>query len=124
MLVLGVGVPVLNLMVPADSFFHVPTYVVTLIGKYLCFAMLALALDLIWGYCGILSLGHGAFFALGGYAMGMHLMREIGERGVYGNPVLPDFMVFLNWKELPLFHKQQLHVRSLRLLSVSNRFFQ
>lgn len=101
MLVLGVAIPVLNLLVPEDSFLHVPTYVVTLIGKYLCFAMLALALDLIWGYCGILSLGHGAFFALGGYAMGMYLMRQIGDRGVYGNPVLPDFMVFLNWQELP-----------------------
>jgi urea transport system permease protein len=101
MAVLGVLVPILNLAVPADSAFHVPTYMVTLIGKYLCFAMLALALDLIWGYCGILSLGHGAFFALGGYAMGMYLMRQIGDRGVYGNPVLPDFMVFLNWQELP-----------------------
>lgn len=101
LLVLGIAVPVLNLLVPEDSFLHMPTYVVTLIGKYLCFAMLALALDLIWGYCGILSLGHGAFFALGGYAMGMYLMRQIGERGVYGNPTLPDFMVFLNWQELP-----------------------
>lgn len=101
MLVLGIAIPVLNLLVPQDSFLHVPTYVVTLIGKYLCFAMLALALDLIWGYCGILSLGHGAFFALGGYAMGMYLMRQIGDRGVYGNPLLPDFMVFLNWQELP-----------------------
>lgn len=94
-------VPILNLLVPEDSFFHIPTYAVTLMGKYLCFAMLALALDLIWGYCGILSLGHGAFFALGGYAMGMYLMRQIGERGVYGNALLPDFMVFLNWQELP-----------------------
>ena len=75
--------------------------VVALVGKYLCYAMLALALDLVWGYCGILSLGHGAFFALGGYAMGMYLMRQIGARGVYANPILPDFMVFLNWKELP-----------------------
>jgi urea transport system permease protein len=74
-----------------------------LFGKYLCYALLALALDLVWGYCGILSLGHGAFFALGGYAMGMYLMRQIGPRGVYGNPVLPDFMVFLNYKELPWF---------------------
>jgi urea transport system permease protein len=72
-----------------------------LIGKYLCYAMLALSLDLVWGYCGILSLGHGAFFALGGYAIGMYLMRQIGSRGVYGNPDLPDFMVFLNWTELP-----------------------
>ena len=88
-------------MVPATSAFHISTYLVTLLGKYLCYALLALALDLVWGYCGILSLGHGAFFALGGYAMGMHLMRMIGPRGVYGNPVLPDFMVFLNWSELP-----------------------
>ncbi|WP_118134329.1 urea ABC transporter permease subunit UrtC [Oceanicella sp. SM1341] len=81
----------------------VPSYIVALLGKYLCYALLAVALDLCWGFCGILSLGHGAFFALGGYAMGMHLMREIGPRGVYGNPVLPDFMVFLNWQELPWF---------------------
>ena len=78
-------------------------YAVTLIGKYLTYALLALAVDLVWGYCGILSLGHAAFFALGGYAMGMYLMRQIGTRGVYGDPVLPDFMVFLNWKELPWF---------------------
>ena len=88
--------------VPADSAFAVPPYVVALMGKYLCYAILALALDLVWGYCGILSLGHGAFFALGGYAMGMYLMRQIGARGVYANPILPDFMVFLNWKELPV----------------------
>jgi urea transport system permease protein len=74
---------------------------VSLLGKYLCFAILALSVDLVWGYGGILSLGHGAFFALGGYAMGMHLMRQIGSRGVYANPELPDFMVFLNWQELP-----------------------
>src|SRR5437588_390185 len=72
-------------------------------GKYLCYALLALSLDLVWGYCGILSLGHGAFFALGGYAMGMYLMRQIGTRGVYADPILPDFMVFLNYKELPWF---------------------
>jgi urea transport system permease protein len=96
-------VPVLNLAVPPTSMFHVPPYIVALVGKYLCYALLALALDLVWGYCGILSLGHGAFFALGGYAMGMYLMRQIGDRGVYGNPILPDFMVFLNWKELPWF---------------------
>ena len=78
-----------------------PDYLVPLLGKYLCFALLALSLDLIWGYAGILSLGQGAFFALGGYCMGMYLMRQIGTRGVYGNPLLPDFMVFLNWKELP-----------------------
>lgn len=96
-------VPALNLLLPPDSPFHVPTYLVALFGKYVCYALLALSIDLIWGYCGILSLGHGAFFALGGYAMGMYLMRQIGSRGVYANPVLPDFMVFLNWKELPFF---------------------
>lgn len=96
-------VPALNLLVPPESAFHIPTYAVSLFGKYLCYALLALALDLVWGYCGILSLGHGAFFALGGYAMGMYLMRQIGSRGVYGDPVLPDFMVFLNWQELPWF---------------------
>jgi len=97
----AVAVPVFTLLVPAGSALHMSTYTVTLLGKYLCYALLALALDLVWGYCGILSLGHGAFFALGGYAMGMYLMRQIGDRGVYGNPNLPDFMVFLNWKELP-----------------------
>jgi urea transport system permease protein len=76
---------------------------VALFGKYACYALLALSIDLIWGYCGILSLGHGAFFALGGYAMGMYLMRQIGARGVYANPILPDFMVFLNWKALPVY---------------------
>ncbi|MBP2302840.1 urea ABC transporter permease subunit UrtC [Azospirillum picis] len=99
--ILAVAVPVMTLWVPADSPFHLSVFTVSLLGKYLCFALLALALDLVWGYCGILSLGHAAFFAIGGYAMGMYLMRQIGPRGVYGNPVLPDFMVFLNWKELP-----------------------
>ena len=99
---LAIAVPVLNLLVPQSSALHVPTYVVALFGKYLCYAILALSIDLIWGYGGILSLGHGAFFALGGYAMGMYLMRQIGTRGVYANPILPDFMVFLNWKELPI----------------------
>ncbi|SMH48211.1 urea ABC transporter permease subunit UrtC [Azospirillum agricola] len=98
---LAVLVPVMTLLVPADSPFHMSIFTVSLLGKYLCFALLALALDLVWGYVGILSLGHAAFFALGGYAMGMYLMRQIGPRGVYGNPVLPDFMVFLNWTELP-----------------------
>jgi urea transport system permease protein len=100
---IAVLVPALNLLTPPDSALHIPTYMMALMGKYLCYALLALALDLVWGYCGILSLGHGAFFALGGYAMGMYLMRQIGPRGVYGNPVLPDFMVFLNYKELPWF---------------------
>jgi urea transport system permease protein len=100
---LAVIVPVLHLMVPESHPLHVPTFAVTLIGKYLAFALLALALDLAWGYCGILSLGHGAFFALGGYAMGMYLMRQIGSRGVYADPILPDFMVFLDYQELPWF---------------------
>jgi urea transport system permease protein len=103
LLALAVLVPVLNMMTGPDNPLHVPTYIMSLLGKYLTYAMLALALDLVWGFCGILSLGHGAFFALGGYAMGMYLMRQIGPRGVYGNPVLPDFMVFLNYKELPWF---------------------
>ena len=97
----GVLLPLLNLLLPDTSMLHVPTYLMTLFGKYVCYAVLALSIDLIWGYCGILSLGHGAFFALGGYAMGMYLMRQIGTRGVYADPVLPDFMVFLNWKSLP-----------------------
>lgn len=103
LLAVAIIVPVLNIALPQDSALHVPSYAVALVGKYLCYALLALALDLVWGYCGILSLGHGAFFALGGYAMGMYLMRQIGDRGVYANPLLPDFMVFLNWKELPWF---------------------
>ena len=95
--------PVLNLAVPDSSALHLSSYAVGLIGKYLCYAILALAVDFIWGFAGILSLGHAAFFALGGYAMGMYLMRQIGTCGVYGNPILPDFMVFLNWSELPWF---------------------
>jgi urea transport system permease protein len=103
LLVLGGAVllAVLNLATAPASPLHVSTYAVSLAGKYLCYAMLALAVDLVWGFAGILSLGHAAFFALGGYAMGMYLMRQIGTRGVYGNAVLPDFMVFLNWKYLP-----------------------
>jgi urea transport system permease protein len=100
---IAVAIPVLNLAVPESSAFHIPTYLVALFGKYLCYALLALSIDLIWGYGGILSLGHGAFFALGGYAMGMYLMRQIGTRGVYANPILPDFMVFLNCKALPVY---------------------
>ena len=102
-LVLALLIPALNGWVTPDFPFAVPDYLVPLLGKYLCYAILALSLDLVWGYAGILSLGHGAFFALGGYCMGMYLMRQIGTRGVYGNPLLPDFMVFLNWKELPWF---------------------
>ncbi|HUD87472.1 MAG TPA: urea ABC transporter permease subunit UrtC [Xanthobacteraceae bacterium] len=100
---IAVAVPIFNLAVPQSSALHMPTYLVALFGKYICYAILALSIDLIWGYCGILSLGHGAFFALGGYAMGMYMMRQIGTRGVYANPILPDFMVFLNWKELPIY---------------------
>ena len=94
-------IPFCNLVFPAGSPLHFSAYTVSVLGKYLTFALLGLSLDLVWGYCGILALGHGAFFALGGYAMGMYLMRQIGTRGVYGDPLLPDFMVFLNWKELP-----------------------
>jgi urea transport system permease protein len=101
--VAALAVPVLNLWVPSTSALHLSSYTVTLLGKYMTYAMLAIAVDLVWGYCGILSLGHGAFFALGGYAIGMYLMRQIGTRGVYGDANLPDFMVFLNWKELPWF---------------------
>ncbi|MEP7031270.1 MAG: urea ABC transporter permease subunit UrtC, partial [Pseudolabrys sp.] len=99
----AITIPVLNLIVPDGTTFHVSTYFVALFGKYICYGLLALSIDLIWGYVGILSLGHGAFFALGGYAMGMYLMRQIGSRGVYANPILPDFMVFLNYSELPVF---------------------
>ncbi|MCD0420891.1 urea ABC transporter permease subunit UrtC [Rubrivivax sp. JA1024] len=93
-------VPLLNLVVPETSALHLSDYAVSLLGKILCYAICALAMDLIWGYTGILSLGHGLFFALGGYAMGMYLMRQIGRDGQYRS-TLPDFMVFLDWKELP-----------------------
>ncbi len=92
--------PALNLLVPSDSPFHLSDYWLTLLGKIMCYAICALAMDLIWGYTGILSLGHGLFFALGGYVMGMYLMRQIGREGSYQSD-LPDFMVFLDWKELP-----------------------
>jgi urea transport system permease protein len=94
--------PVLNRL-PADHALYVSDFIVSITGKWICYAILALAIDLAWGYAGLLSLGHGAFFALGGYAIGMHLMRLIGPRGVYGHPVLPDFMVFLGYTELPVF---------------------
>jgi len=97
----AVAVPYANQFLPPGHPLHASSYVVGLLGKYLTYALLALAVDLIWGYAGILSLGHGAFFALGGYAMGMYLMRQIGDRGVYADPILPDFMVFLGWDELP-----------------------
>jgi urea transport system permease protein len=94
-------IAVLNVFPSAASVWHVPDFAISLLGKYLSFAILALAVDLVWGYAGILTLGHAAFFALGGYAMGMYLMREIGSRGVYGNPTLPDFMIFIGWNKLP-----------------------
>ena len=92
--------PVLNLVLPAGSALHLSDFHVSLLGKILCYAICALAMDLIWGYTGILSLGHGLFFALGGYAMGMYLMRQIGRDGQYHSD-MPDFMVFLNWKTFP-----------------------
>ena len=100
LLLVTVVVPVANLVLPAGHALHVSDYAVGLVGKMLCYAICALAMDLIWGYTGILSLGHGLFFALGGYGMGMYLMRQIGRDGNYQSE-LPDFMVFLNWKELP-----------------------
>jgi urea transport system permease protein len=103
LVLIAAAIPVANLVLPEGNPLHVPNYAVPLFGKYLNYALLALALDLVWGYCGILSLGHAAFFSLGGYAMGMYLMRQIGARGVYANPVLPDFMVFLNYHDLPWF---------------------
>jgi urea transport system permease protein len=101
-------VPIFSLLVPETSMFYMSAYALTLIGKIMCFAIAALALDLVWGYCGILSLGHGLFFAIGGYIMGMYLMRQIGAEGVYKS-ALPDFMVFLDWKELPWFWKGSEH---------------
>ncbi len=98
--VLFVGVPLLNLAVPPESPFHLSAYWVTLLGKIMCYAIVAVAMDMVWGYAGILSLGHGLFFALGGYAFGMYLMRQIGADGQY-RVNMPDFMVFLDWKEFP-----------------------
>ena len=103
LLLAAVLVPAANLALDPGSPLYLSTYTMALVGKYLCYALLAISVDLVWGYLGILTLGHGAFFALGGYAMGMYLMRQIGPRGVYGNPLLPDFMVFLNWHHLPWF---------------------
>ena len=103
-----IGVPIFSLLVSETSMFYMSAYALTLIGKIMCFAIAALALDLVWGYCGILSLGHGLFFAIGGYIMGMYLMRQIGTDGVYKSE-LPDFMVFLDWKELPWFWRGSEH---------------
>ena len=108
-LVVGIGVPVASLVLPETSALHLSAYALTLVGKLMCYAIAALALDLVWGYCGILSLGHGLFFALGGYAMGMYLMRAIGHDGKYGSD-LPDFMVFLDWHKLPWFWEGTSHL--------------
>jgi len=115
--VLLVVFPVGNLLMPADSALHVSDYAVTLGGKIMCYAIVALAMDLIWGYTGILSLGHGLFFALGGYAMGMYLMRSIGTEGVYHSE-LPDFMVFLDWKAYPWYWRYTEHFWYAALLVV------
>ena len=116
-LVVAVGVPICALVIPEGHPLHLSAYALTLIGKIMCFALAAIALDLVWGYCGILSLGHGLFFALGGYAMGMYLMRSIGREGVYKSD-LPDFMVFLDWKELPWFWQGTEHLPYALLLVV------
>jgi urea transport system permease protein len=100
LLVIALLVPALNLWVPEGQVLHLSDYAVGLVGKIMCYAICALAMDLIWGFAGILSLGHGLFFALGGYVMGMYLMRQIGSEGQYQS-ALPDFMVFLDWKTLP-----------------------
>mgnify|MGYP003582559225 CR=1 FL=1 len=109
--------PLLNLVYPADHPLHISSYAVALLGKFMCYAMAALALDLVWGYAGILSLGHGVFFALGGYAHGMYLMRSIGSDGVYQSK-LPDFMVFLDWKEYPWYWAFTEHFAYAMLLVV------
>ena len=114
-LLVGIGVPLASLVIPESSAFHVSAYAVTLGGKLMCYAIAALALDLVWGYCGVLSLGHGLFFALGGYAMGMYLMREIGHQGKYGSD-LPDFMVFLDWHKLPWYWQGTQHFAYAMLL--------
>ena len=115
--VLFIVFPLGNLVVPAGSALHISDFWVTLIGKIMCYAIVALAMDLIWGYTGILSLGHGLFFALGGYAMGMYLMRSIGHEGVYQSD-LPDFMVFLDWKAYPWYWSFTQHFWYCALLVV------
>jgi urea transport system permease protein len=109
--------PLLNLATPQDSVFHLQDYWVALIGKIMCYAILALAMDMVWGYTGILSLGHGIFFALGGYAFGMYLMRQIGHDGSYHSD-LPDFMVFLDWKSYPWYWAFTDHIAYALLLVV------
>jgi len=117
-LIVAVAVPLANIAVPGASVFHLSDYWVTLAGKIMCFAMVAIAMDLIWGYTGILSLGHGLFFALGGYALGMYLMRSIGIEGVYKSE-LPDFMVFLDWKAYPWYWNFTDHFWYCALLAVA-----
>ena len=114
---IGLGVPLSALVLPETSAFHLSAYMMTLTGKFMCYAIGALALDLVWGYCGILSLGHALFFALGGYAIGMYLMRSIGHQGVYQSD-LPDFMVFLNWHALPWYWEGTQHLWYALLLVV------
>ncbi|WP_144158686.1 urea ABC transporter permease subunit UrtC [Paraburkholderia sp. BCC1885] len=114
---IGLGVPLSALVLPETSAFHLSAYMMTLMGKFMCYAIGALALDLVWGYCGILSLGHALFFALGGYAIGMYLMRSIGHEGVYQSD-LPDFMVFLNWHALPWYWQGTQHLWYALLLVV------
>jgi urea transport system permease protein len=116
-IVMGLGVPFSALVLPESSAFHLSAYLMTLTGKFMCYAIGALALDLVWGYCGILSLGHALFFALGGYAIGMYLMRAIGHNGVYQSD-LPDFMVFLNWHALPWYWEGTQHLWYALLLVV------
>ncbi|APR35277.1 urea ABC transporter permease subunit UrtC [Paraburkholderia sp. SOS3] len=117
MIVIGLGVPFSALVLPQTSAFHLSAYAMTIAGKFMCYAIAALALDLVWGYCGILSLGHGLFFALGGYAIGMYLMRAIGHDGKYGSD-LPDFMVFLDWHQLPWYWQGTQHLAYALLLVV------
>ncbi|GJH02950.1 MULTISPECIES: urea ABC transporter permease subunit UrtC [Paraburkholderia] len=114
---IGLGVPFTALVLPETSTFHLSAYAMTITGKFMCYAIAALALDLVWGYCGILSLGHGLFFALGGYAIGMYLMRAIGHDGKYGSD-LPDFMVFLDWHQLPWYWEGTQHLAYALLLVV------
>ncbi|MGF6600048.1 urea transport system permease protein [Paraburkholderia sp. GAS448] len=114
---IGLGVPFTALVLPETSAFHLSAYAMTISGKFMCYAIAALALDLVWGYCGILSLGHALFFALGGYAIGMYLMRAIGHDGKYGSD-LPDFMVFLDWHALPWYWEGTQHFWYALLLVV------
>jgi len=100
--VMVVVLPALNAFTPPESALHISDFTINLYGKYLCYAILAISVDLLWGYTGLLSLGQALFFSLGGYMMGMYLMRMIGDLGQYGKPI-PDFLVFLGWSKLPAF---------------------